>query len=170
MGSMAHPVENNFVELLEAYKAIVYKVASLYTQTTQDREDLFQEIVINLWKAYPGFRGDSKVSTWIYRISLNTAITNYRQKKNKVRYEPMDHLVHNEVGMPSRDGQLDQLSILYQAIEVLPKIDKAIILLFLEEKSYREISQIMGITTANVGMRIKRIKEKLSKRFINIKL
>lgn len=121
-GSMKHHIENDFINLIEAYKAIVYKIANLYAQTTEDREDLFQEIVINLWKAYRSFKGNSKISTWIYQISLNTAITSYRREKKKVKYEPIYNLSLNDLGVHSKDGQLDQLNMLYQAIEELHKI------------------------------------------------
>ncbi|MEM6846152.1 MAG: RNA polymerase sigma factor [Bacteroidota bacterium] len=162
---MRHPSEDIFLNIIEEYKAIVYKIANLYARTTEDQEDLFQEIIINLWKAYPSFKGHAKISTWIYQISLNTAITNYRREKKKVRYESISMRSLNEIGAPSEEHEIDQLTILYQAVDDLHKIDKAIVLLYLEQKSYQEISQIMGMTVAATGMRIKRIKSKLAERF-----
>lgn len=160
--------EREFLHLIEKYKAIVYKIANLYAQNAEDRKDLFQEIMLSLWKAYPTFKGNAKVSTWIYRVSLNTAITNYRKVQKRPVYEPIFNLPEIKVEEVNH-AQVEQLNVLYQAIETLNKIDKAIIFLYLEEKSYQEISQIMGITSANAGMRIKRIKKKLAKKLTKIK-
>jgi RNA polymerase sigma-70 factor (ECF subfamily) len=100
---------------------------------------------------------------------LNTAISNFRREKKKVKYEPIFGLTREAISEHIHNDQIDQMNALYQAIEKLHKIDKAIILLYLEEKSYKEISEIMGITVANAGMRIKRIKEKLAEIFTKIK-
>ncbi len=161
-------LENEFLAVLEAHKAIIYKIANLYAHTAEDRKDLFQEIVISLWKAYPHFKGNAKISTWIYQVGLNTAITNYRREKNKIRYEPIFPFTQETAAYIPND-LMDQMNGLYQAIEKLDKVDRAIILLYLEEKSYKEISEIMGISVANAGMKIKRIKEKLAQIFIKIK-
>ncbi len=119
-------------------------------------------MTISLWKAYPSFRGEAKVSTWIYRIVLNTAITGYRQdKRHQRKVDLTNEEVLNLPDYPTDDWSLE-VHLLYSAIQKLSTIDKAIILLYLEEKSYQEISIIIGIGTAAVGMRIKRIKEKLS--------
>lgn len=161
-------LENDFLAVLEVHKAIIYKIANLYAHTSEDRKDLFQEIVIGLWKAYPHFKGTAKISTWIYQVGLNTAITNYRREKNKIRYEPIFSLTQETAEYANND-QLDQMNALYLSIEKLDKVDRAIILLYLEEKSYKEISEIMGITVSNAGMKIKRIKEKLAEIFTKTK-
>lgn len=126
-------------------------------------------MMLSLWRAYPSFKGNAKISTWIYRVSLNTAITNYRREKKKPKYEPIFNLPREVQSEKGNNERVEQINSLYQAIENLNKVDKAIILLYLEEKSYQEISQIMGITPANAGMKIKRIKEKLAKRVTIIK-
>lgn len=161
--------ESNFLHLIEKYKAIVYKIANLYAQNTEDRKDLFQEMMLSLWKAYPNFKGNAKVSTWIYKVSLNTAITNYRKEKKRPIYEPIFNLPREVQGEKGNNERVEQINFLYQAIENLNKADKAIIFLYLEEKSYQEISQIMGISSASTGMKIKRIKEKLAKSFTKIR-
>ena len=166
---MKPDLENDFLVLLETHKAIIYKISNLYAHTSEDRKDLFQEIVISLWKAYPHFKGRAKISTWIYQVGLNTAITNYRREKIKMGYELIFN-ISQETATYIPNDQLEQMNGLYQAIEKLNKIDRAIILLYLEEKSYKEISEIMGITVANAGMRIKRIKEKLAEIFTKTNL
>ena len=166
---MKHLPETDFVKLIEQHKAIVYKISNLYAQTTEDRKDLFQEIIISLWRAYPGFKGNSKISTWIYKIGLNTAITNYRKGMNKVKYESIYEFPPEALGDDTNNEQKDNINILYQAIEGLNKIDKAIIILYLDERSYKEISEIIGITAANTGMKIKRIKERLAEKIVQNK-
>lgn len=155
-------VQETFIQLLDEYKAIIYKIAAVYAVTDEGQKDLFQEIVINLWTSYESFRGESKVSTWLYRIALNTAITNYRRNKP---YQKQVDLNHQEaVNLPNYTevDWSEETGLLQKAIQKLTALDKAIILLYLEEKSYQEISAVTGISQPAVGMRIKRIKEKLT--------
>ncbi|WP_428665453.1 RNA polymerase sigma factor [Runella sp.] len=154
-------VQETFIQLLDEYKAIIYKIAAVYAVTDEGQKDLFQEIVINLWTSYESFRGESKISTWLYRIALNTAITNYRRNKH---YQKQVDLTHQEaVNLPNctEVDWSEETALLQKAIQKLTAFDKAIILLYLEEKSYQEISAVIGISSPAVGMRIKRIKEKL---------
>lgn len=135
----------------------------MYCKNATDRQDVFQEILAQLWKSFPSFRNESKVSTWIYRVALNTAISFYR-KERKV---PEKELIQNSLLLSEEihfeEEQRAQIAFLYKAINKLTKVEKAIILLYLEEKSYEEISDIMGITITNVGVKINRIKSKLKK-------
>ena len=166
---MKHNPEHAFLSLLESYKGIIYKISYAYAVTPEDRKDLFQEIVVSLWKAYPSFKENSKLSTWIYRVALYTAITNYRREKKQIQYEPFRPGFHEKSTADFFCDQQEEIKNLYRAIEKLSHIDKAIILLLLEENSYTEISHIIGIKPATVGMRIKRAKDKLSDLLLNIK-
>jgi len=149
---------DKFLELVEENKKLIYKVSHMYCDNTIDKRDLFQDIIANLWKAYPNFRGNSKVSTWIYRVSINTAVTWYRD------YLKNYNQIECTIVIPQfqDDSDVDELNEkLYEAISFLGKLDKAIILLLLDEHSYDEISEIIGITKTNVATKINRIKLKL---------
>ena len=150
--------KKQFVNLIEQNKALIYKFCYMYANETETPDDLFQEVVINLWKSFPDFRGESKVQTWIYRISLNTCITFLRKsgKRPKMQALTDEQLEYTE------SGDMSSIKELYSLINKLNAFEKAIILLYLEDRSYDEIAQIVGITKSNVGVRISRIKEKLS--------
>ena len=130
----------------------------MYANETETPDDLFQEVVINLWKSFPDFRGESKIQTWMYRISLNTCITFLRKSGKRLKTQALtdEQLEYTE------SGDMSSIKELYSLINKLNAFEKAIILLYLEDRSYDEIAQIVGITKSNVGVRISRIKEKLS--------
>lgn len=149
--------------MINRHRGIIYKVCNLYGLDQEDKNDMFQEIVLQLWKAFPSFRQESKQSTWMYRIALNNAITNFRKtsKRPDRRGISADEFQIPDLGAyPEED---EQMSMLKRAINCLTEVEKAIILLYLEEKSYEEISQIIGISKSNVGVKISRIKIKLEK-------
>lgn len=150
--------KKQFVNLIEQNKALIYKFCYMYANETETPDDLFQEVVINLWKGYPDFRGESKIQTWMYRISLNTCITFLRKSGKR----PKTQALTDEQLEYAESGDLSSIKELYSLINKLNAFEKAIILLYLEDRSYDEIGQIVGITKSNVGVRIKRIKEKLS--------
>lgn len=150
--------EKEFVTLVEEYKQVIYKVCYMYATGTDHLNDLYQEVVINLWKAFPNFRGESKVSTWIYRIGLNTCVSFYR--KSKVRPEVVPLTVDLE-DFAYEESKTSQLRELYRLINRLNPLERALILLWLEEKSYVEIADITGLTRSNVAVKLNRIKEKL---------
>lgn len=150
-------IEKNFMDMIRSNERIIYKVVSFYADIDQSASDLYQEVVLNLWKAYPSFRGDSKVSTWIYRISLNTCITFFRRSKRSISYTD---LVIDVSDIPDED---DNIKELYRLINKLGKIEKALVLLYLDEKPYKEIADITGLTVTNVATRLNRIKDKLKK-------
>jgi RNA polymerase sigma-70 factor (ECF subfamily) len=130
----------------------------MYCDSTIDKEDLFQEIVANLWKAYPDFKGNSKISSWIYRVALNTTMTWFRDYVKQKKHFEYRNLIPNV----SNDNELEDVyEQLYSAIGHLGKIDRAIILLKLDGYSYDEISEIIGLTKTNVSTKINRIKLKL---------
>lgn len=135
----------------------------MYCDDNEDAEDLFQDILFQLWKSWPTFNSESKVSTWMYRIGLNTAITRLRKNKQKPRFQSLSLAQHSIPNDPSQ--RLDILfdEELQNAIASLNKMDKGIVMLYLDEKSYKEIAEIMGLTESNVGVKINRIKEKLRK-------
>jgi RNA polymerase sigma-70 factor (ECF subfamily) len=166
---MKQDTEQSFLHLLETYKAIVYKISNAYTATVEDRKDLFQDIVAGLWKSYPNFKGHAKLSTWVYRVALYTAITNYRRGKKQVKYEQFLPGVHDGFIGDLEDEPEQNIKRLYMAIKKLSAIDKAIILLLLEENSYADISQVLGLNSAATGMRIKRAKDRLADLFKTIK-
>lgn len=150
--------KKQFVHLIEQNKALIYKFCYMYANETETPDDLFQEVVINLWKGYPDFRGESKIQTWMYRISLNTCITFLRKSGKR----PKTQALTDEQLEYAESGDMTPIRELYTLINKLNAFEKAIILLYLEDRSYDEIAQIVGITKSNVGVRINRIKDKLS--------
>ena len=154
-------LEHNFVTELERHQNIVHKVCRIYTNNKDSHNDLFQEITIQLWKAYPKFRGDSKLSTWIYRVALNTAITLYRKAKKNVKTQDFEHVVYRIKADEYDDTEEEQLKLMYKAIKQLNDIDKALVFLYLEDKDYREISETLGITEVNARVKMNRVKTKL---------
>lgn len=158
-------MRKEFVDILNNHRGLIYKVCHLYCDDPEDRKDLFQEIVLQVWKSLPSFRQESSIGTWMYRIALNTAITHFRKEKRlggKVSLTGIDIPDLND-----SSEKEDQLKELFKAIEDLDRIDKSIILLYLEEKNYEEISEITGLTRTNVGVRLNRIKIKLANKIIN---
>ena len=154
----------NFLELVETNKKLIYKVSHMFCENGIDKRDLFQEIIINLWKAYPKFKGNSKVSTWVYRISINTAVTWIREfVKNKNHIEYTNAMPQ----MPDEPAFNDLHEQLHNAIGSLGKLERAIILLQLDGYNYDEISEIIGITKTNVATKINRIKLKLKNHLTN---
>jgi len=154
-------LEKKFVVELEKNQNIIHKVCRSYTNSEAAHKDLFQEITIQLWKAYPKFRGESKFSTWMYRVSFNTAISLYRKSKRKIEtsqiYDNLKELEYQDYD-DSHDRQLD---LLYEAIQSLNDIEKALALLYLEDKSYKEISNVLGISEVNARVKMNRTKRKL---------
>jgi RNA polymerase sigma-70 factor (ECF subfamily) len=154
-------LEHSFVELLEKHQNIVHKVCRLYTNNQDAHNDLFQEITIQLWKAYPKFRGDAKFSTWMYRVGLNTAITIYRKNKRRVKTQEFEAFQFKISDEDFDDTEEQQLKLLYKAVHQLNDIEKALIFLYLEDKNYSEISETMGISEVNARVKMNRIKTKL---------
>ena len=151
--------EKEFISLLNQHQKIVFKVCNLYMDRQTDREDLFQEITLQAWKAYVNFRGDSKFSTWLYRVALNTAITYFRKEKRNPGIYTTD-IVPDQLD-ENHDPVEEQLKLMYITIGQLSKIDKALVMLYLEDYNYLEIGHMMGITPNNVAVKMNRIKIKL---------
>ena len=160
---MDEALANEFLQQIETHKKLIYKVSHMYCNTEIDKKDLFQEIIVNLWKGYLKFRGEAKLSTWIYRVSINTAITWLRTDTKTNKHIDYTNLLPN---LPE-NGDFDEIyEQLYNAISHLGKIDKAIILLQLEGYSYNDIAEITGLTKTNVATRINRIKQKLKEHLL----
>lgn len=157
-----YEMEKEFVKLLNRHPGILYKVCSLYCKDSEDRKDLFQEIVLQLWKAYPAFKNESAVTTWMYRIALNTAISNFRKRAGKPQPVSFSDI---EFQIPDlKDESLsEEITFLYAAIGQLSPIEKAVITLYLDDKSYDEMAVILGISKSNVGVKLNRIKSKLER-------
>ena len=158
---MTKELEHSFVTQLEENQNIVHKICRLYTSDKDSHNDLFQEITIQLWKAYPKFRGDSKFSTWMYRVALNTAITLYRKGKRRVKTQDYEN-VSFKITAEEYDPLIEeQLKLMYKAVKTLNDIDKALVFLYLENKNYREIADTLGISEVNARVKMNRIKSKL---------
>lgn len=150
--------KENFEEIVTKYKSIIVKVCFLYAGE-EEFDDYYQEVLIQLWRSLPKFRGESEISTWIYRISLNTCIT-FIRRDSKMRKIPLSQ----ELDFWTNDVESKmQIRELYQLINQLNKLEKAMILLWLEEKSYEDIAAITGLSRSNVAVKLSRIKEKLKK-------
>lgn len=152
-------LQQQFEHLLTQHQKIIYKVCNLYCDDKTDREDLYQEICLQAWKSYASFKGEAQFSTWLYRVALNTAITFFKKEKKQIA------TVYNDV-LPElktfNDTQIEeQFKAMYKAIGNLNKIDKALVMLYLEDYNYNQIGETLGITPNNVAVKMNRIKVKL---------
>lgn len=143
------------------YAPIIIKICRAYTDSQEDYEDYYQEVCLQIWKSRNNFKGNSKWSTWIYRISLNVCLTLLKKKEKSQVLPSEDKIVENKEEAPYFSDK--DLRLLYEAIKKLSEVDRAIILLYLEEKSYKEISEVIGTSPNNIGVRITRIKKRLKK-------
>ncbi len=155
--------EDFYLKYIKPYELIIYKICRAYSNSEDDFEDYYQEVCLQIWKSRNSFQGHSKYSTWIYRLTLNICLT-LKRKENKRKEVTLDnsHIQTQKVETDNDSTTKDnQLSLLYQGIKQLNKIDRAIILLYLEKKNYEEIAEIMGLKPNNIGVKINRIKKKL---------
>ena len=156
-------MEKEFIQLIQKNQGIVHKVCNIYCDEREDRNDLFQEIVAQLWKSFPSFRKESKFSTWMYRVALNTAITSFKKTKrrpdqNRLTYDNF------QIEDNSYDTETEEnIKQLHRAVAQLTGVEKSIVLLYFEEKKYEEIAEITGITQNYVRVKMNRIKKKLKK-------
>lgn len=157
--------EVDFVRAIQDNEGIIYKIARMYAKNTDDMNDLYQDIVFQLWKYFDTFKGDSKISTWIYRVALNTSITQWRKQKRNGQKVNIEHLFLRQA--EEYDSEFDErLKLIYSHIRKLNDIEKGLMLLLLEGKKYEEIAEVTGFTSSNVGTRISRIKQKLKKQIV----
>jgi RNA polymerase sigma-70 factor (ECF subfamily) len=150
--------EQGFIQLLNKHQNIIHKICNVYMDEQADKEDLFQEITLQAWKAYKSFRGDAQFSTWLYRVALNTAITFYRKEKRQPSIITTDQFPDST---DSYNPIEEQVQAMYKAIAQLSKIDKALVMLYLEDYSYNQIGEMLGITANNVAVKMNRLKTKL---------
>ena len=158
---MQKDLESKFLSDFEKNQNIVHKICRIYTTNKHAHDDLFQEITIQLWKNYTKFRGESKFSTWMYRVALNTAISLYRKSTRTIKTQDISEIAFKIKSNDYDDTQEKQLQSLYKAIHQLNDIDKALIFLYLEDKPYKEISETLGISSVNARVKMNRAKEKL---------
>ena len=158
--------EDKFVEDINRNIGIIHIICNVYFNSQHDRQDASQEILYQLWKSYHSFKGESEFSTWMYKVALNTAITWAKKREREPRKEMVPDNVITEINEQHHINE--KLRLLYAAINELSEIDKAITLLFLEEKSYDEIAIITGLTKTNVSVRLVRIKKSLKEKLKNI--
>lgn len=160
-------LEKEFVQIISKNQGIIHKVCSIYCDSEEDRRDLFQEILAQLWKSFPTFRNESKFTTWMYRVALNTAITSFKKIKRQPDNSSLE-IGNFQLAVEEYDHETEeQIKLLYQAIANLSGIEKSIVLLYLENKEYEEIAEITGITQNYVRVKMNRIKKKL-KKYMNI--
>jgi RNA polymerase sigma factor (sigma-70 family) len=152
--------EKEFLALIDKHKGLLHKVSRMYMDEPEDQEDLFQEIVLQLWKSYGTFRGESQISTWMYRVAVNSALTFFKKEKKK----PDNTRLHPEMDVKDDTDDMHretQLDYFYKAVHLLNPVEKALIFLFLEGQSHKEIGSNLGITEVNARVKLNRTKDKL---------
>ena len=159
---MAIEEEQKFINLINEHQGLIHKISMMYEHDPDARNDLFQEIVLQLWKSFPSFRGEAKITTWMYRIALNTAISGFRKSTRHIKTEDLRE-VHMNISDAWGDDREEDFQRLQWAIRQLSEIERAMIMLALEEMPYEEIAETIGITQNNVRVRMNRIREKLRK-------
>lgn len=159
-------VKDEAISRIEEYQPLIRKVSFMYGQNRAEADDMFQEICIQAWRAYPQFKGDSKFSTWLYRVAINTSISWIRkEKKHRFSESGDDKMfgVHDDTPFYVEDEKREQVLALHSAIKKLNDVDRTLVLLYLEEVAYAEISEILGLTITNIKVKMNRVKKRLKK-------
>ncbi len=153
--------ERDFLNMIAEQKQVIYKICYMYAKNQNERNDLSQEVILNLWKSFPNYKAIGKPSTWVYRVAMNTCITYLRHSNTRPKTTPLTHDVSGIID----EGNIkaEQLQELYHLINQLGKMERALVLLWLEELNYQEIGAILGISKNNVAVKLHRVKEKLKK-------
>lgn len=156
-------IQEDFLQVINKYQYIIKKYCIIYGSGIMTSEDLYQEVLYNLWKSYPSFWGDCALSTWIYRITINTCITSFRLKNKEGKQLEL----RKALGVCDDDNirKKENVELIHNIIGQLSLVDKSLMLLWLEEKSYREIAEIMGLSETNIASRLNRCKEKVINKF-----
>ncbi|EZH75560.1 RNA polymerase sigma70 factor [Aquimarina atlantica] len=157
--------EYEFTRIIKENEGVIFKITTIYTNNYEDQKDLYQEIVYQLWKSYDSFKGDSKISTWMYRVGLNTAITRLKKEKRRGNQIEIYDVIMRQTEQYDTEFE-ERLKKLYAHIHNLNELDKGLILLLLEGKKYDEIAVITGLSPTNVGTKISRIKQKLKTQIV----
>lgn len=153
--------EKDFVKLINENQGLIHKVCFMYERNDESRKDMFQEIVLQLWRAFPSFKGQAKITTWMYRIALNTAISSLRKTSRIPESTDLDNLKFQFADDNESATRREQFQMLENAINQLSEIEKAIIMLYLDDIPYEEIAETLGIKQNNVRVKMNRIREKL---------
>lgn len=161
--------KQKFLNDVHENQRIIQKICHVYCDNTDDRDDLRQEIILQLWHSYPKYRREAKFSTWMYQIAFNTAITNLKRSKRNPEMRSLSSDEKINIDSFENNCNQDNIETLYKSISYLSEVDKAIIMLYLDKKSYEEIGYILGITLKNVGVKLTRIRKKLRAIYNNIK-
>ena len=151
-----------FTDLIQQHKGLIYKVAALYADNLHDREDMCQEIIYQLWKSYDSFENRSGIGTWMYRVAMNTAINFFKRHKRRLAVESTGREILDYAEPPDADME-ERFKAMNDQIKELNLMERGIVMLYLEGRSYEEISEVIGISTSNVGTRLSRIRDKLQK-------
>lgn len=152
--------EKEFLRMIQVNQGIIHKICRIYRDCPEDREDLFQEVIFQLWRSYPSFSGSSKSSTWLYRVALNTAMASFRKNKpNVISSDDLPDVQFEDIDHEDNEKQ----EALLRGVRKLSEPDRALIALYLDELSYQQIASILGISESNVGVKLNRIKTRLHK-------
>lgn len=152
-------MNEKFISIITEHQGLIYKVCRMYRDNAEDIRDLYQDIVLQLWRAFSSFKGESKISTWIYRVALNTAITQLRKNRHKPTHLSITE--HMTETIRDKDSPADEIEHMNKAIAHLTEVEKAIIILYMDEYKYKEIAEMVGTSESNVGFKINQIKKKL---------
>jgi RNA polymerase sigma-70 factor (ECF subfamily) len=153
--------EKKFLRLISEHEGLIHKICHVYAADALAKQDLFQEIVIQLWKSFENFRNESKISTWMYRVALNTALTEKRRNKTKVSISFLGSLKDDKAQESNMDADEENLNLLFSAISKLTEVEKAVVMLYLDDKSYEDMEDVLGINQGTLRVKMNRIKEKL---------
>lgn len=153
-------MKDQFLLLITEHEGLIFKVCNMYCNNKEDKEDLFQDIVLQLWRSYPTFKGDAKVTTWMYRIAINNAITRLRKETKREKFAELDG---DAFQIPHSDNNEleERIAAMYEAIKKLTEIERAITMLYMDDCSYKEISEILGLSETNIGFKLNKIKSRL---------
>lgn len=153
--------QTQFLGLIEEHKGILFKICKIYQDDADDRNDLLQEMTLQLWLAFESFRGESKFSSWMYRVALNTAIAFFKKQKRRPDDQPLHHDFDRADELSHAGEKEEKLAVFYRAVQQLGKVEKALIYLYMEDQPYADIASHLGITELNVRVRLNRVKNKL---------
>jgi RNA polymerase sigma factor (sigma-70 family) len=153
--------ETQFLQLIGENKGILFKISKIYQDDPADRDDLLQEMILQLWLVFGSFRGESKFSSWMYRVALNTAIVFFKKQKRRPDSAQLPYQYDKAEELSPSGEKEEQLAVFYKAVQQLDKVEKALIYLYMEDQPYEEIAATLGITEGNVRVRLNRVKNKL---------
>jgi len=152
-------LKDQFLTLIADNQGLIFKVCNMYCNNKEDKEDLFQDIILQLWRSYPAFKGDSKVTTWMYRIAINNAITRLRKESRKEKFATLNA---EAFGVVAEDNNIDEnINQMFEAIKKLSEVERAITVLYMDDCSYKEMAEILGLSESNVGFKLNKIKARL---------